>query len=1364
MASQATLNREPPAGARPPVLQWDEPIIERQIRCTSRQVKRSDLSGGLLGSAAGVLGYLLLGTFIDHWIAAEGLGFTGRVLLFAGLVSILAVFAVFQVVPAVLRPINPAYAAQTIEQAAPTLRNGLINLVLLKRQPEYRADDPVERHLLAALERRTAAQIAQATPELTVDHSAVVRNGVLLVAAVAAASFYLILSPKNPLASFGRICWPWAAIPVPTRVTIAEVRPGDAVLFQGDQVVVSAVIRGLRSGDSPCLYYTAADGTRVDEPLPMALSESGYRHQCRLPPGDGGLQHSLEYYLAAGDCRTASYRIEVEPALAMTVERIQYDYPDYTGLPDRTAWRIGDVRAVEGTTVTIHAVANRPIRRAAIELDGQPTRHVPMQATGQTTAAGKLVLGCRPEEPGRNVCQFYQLRFTDTEGRENRKPVRYPVEAIADQPPVVQMTLPGETNRLQQVVRNGYLEIHVHAQDPDFGLRRVLLHAECRGQRLEIAPLLERSGPSPGYTGPWEAAYRFRPAAFGLQPQDRVTMWAEAIDGREPNANRTVTVPRTVVVVGADPTWTEAPDNENTQPGPMPGDSLPAAGGPDSQAQSEQEAPPGAAGEESGRTEPQQPSPAAEGPDAPAGQQLAPQPSDPEDTLNLGGLPQQAAAGDTQPQQQNTSASQAAGGQSAEQQRSGPPGGTAGGQSTSGQQQSGQSGQPGDQSGSSQAAGQPSTTQGSRGGEQNTGRSDGGVQSDASQAGAGNTNASSSPSDSAQGVPLGQGGAGSTQPGSAGANQHSAAQPGATASAGETQPGGESGQSGSAAGSPPSDRPENARLEPVDPRTDPGEAFERILDLLAERGVNLSKPNGSERSPDPRGQQSLAQAGEAASGRESSPMEQQPGDSGAPDSGTSPGPAEPPRSGQTPQGSGSDQSGNSGQGESVQPGPSQGKAGELAAQSPRAESPAGGEPADLGNADASQQSRPDGPESQAAQSQSANSAQSGAASETRTPDGTAGQSSASSAEHPSQQFESGAEQPAGENTAGQTGSGGDSQQQTGREHPAGSSQEQQGESGSGGSAGAQTSPPMPEGANQPRSLTPRPDEQTLQQGAGEPPMSSRSARQSDSQGEGSGDRSGGGEQGGGQKAQQPGPGTAGSHAPADQPGGSTQQAPGDQTGPGDQMLADQPTGRQSGGQPGSGSSRRPDAGHSPAGQPTTSEHSGQPGTMQAASQPQGPQSGGATGNPTAGGAASATAAAAEQTGTYRPEDPNLEYARRATDLVLEYLADQAAHNQPDAQLLDRLGWTADDLRRFYQEWSRLKQQAEQPGQSGREAQRQFNQALDSLGLRPPGSAARAAAGRAQRFGSLQEAGRFEPPPEWADLFHAYRVGVARGER
>ncbi|MBU4271160.1 MAG: hypothetical protein KKA28_04775 [Planctomycetes bacterium] len=550
----------------PPSLPHDVPLaappteyegyIDQRLRQTRRQVKSVDIAVGLATLAVGALLYLLAAALADHWLIVGGLGPWGRWLLWLGLVGAAGTFFAFHLLPPLMHRVNPVFAASTIEKSRPSLRNSLINFLLLRgRRREMAA--PVYN----AIEQRAAADLSQVRIETAVDRTHLVRLCCALAVVLAMFSLYLVFSPKNPLRSAARVLFPWSNVAAPTRVTINDVRPGDAAAFHGEFITVSAELAGLRDGEKPLLIYSTADGQSVDQAVPMTLPEGEYRYQCRLPPDKLGLQQDYKYHLSAGDCRTCGYLIKVWNAPAIVVDKVVYRYPGYTGLADQTLERQGDLRAIEGTEATIHATANAEIKPGTAELDFGCTgrRGVRMTADGYKSAGSfRLRLNADDNTPEYDC---YQLRFSDLQGRENTRPVRHRIEVVRDLPPEIQPIEPLE--REVQVAENGRLTIRVRAEDPDFALRRVTLRAVRDDNRsLSIPPLLEKRRPEKAVQGEFQGEYAFEPARLGLKAGDRVQYWAEAEDNKEPTANRSETEKRWIVVAGP-----EAQDGRQRQEG-----------------------------------------------------------------------------------------------------------------------------------------------------------------------------------------------------------------------------------------------------------------------------------------------------------------------------------------------------------------------------------------------------------------------------------------------------------------------------------------------------------------------------------------------------------------------------------------------------------------------------------------------------------------------------------------------------------------------------------------------------------------------------------------------------------------------------
>lgn len=1212
----------PPEQAPP---SQSELLIDRRLRETRRQLAGVEVADGLITLAAGTLVYLLVAALVDHWLVPGGVGFFGRFVLFLILVAGAGAFFARKVLPLLVRRIHPLFAASVIEETRPEMKNSLVNFLFLRRQPDAIGRDAIAHRFYEGLERKTAAELSELNVETTVDRAGAIRHGYVLAGVLAVLCLYLLISPKSPLVSIRRVIWPWADVPPPTRVSITEIEPGDAEAFQGDSLAVSAKVSGLRDDDSVLAYYTTADGQSVDQAVPMTVDDDGYRHRCELPPAGSGLQQDLTYYLAAGDFRSRKFFVKVQTAPAIPVEEIRYDYPDYTGLADRTVRDTGDVRAIEGTRVTVRAAANQPIRQAVMEMDCDPRRGISMTAQS-TAASGRFTLKMK-EDRQQPLYQSYQIRFTDTAGHENRRPIRHRIDVIRDEPPEIHFVDP-PPEQIELPV-DGVLELKVRAEDPDFALRRVVLKAERDGRSLPIRPLLEKPRPEKAQEGPFEGSYRFEPARLELKAGDEVEYWAEASDNREdptgPAPNRAETARRTILIVSSDGQNPADAGVENPQQQP------------DSKQPGQQDQP----GDQPGEAK--------------------------SDQGGAGDQPQDMPADDQQP---------------------GEPGG---------RDQPQQDGQHGDQEQNQDQGQKPE---------------DGQPSSDDPQSAHGEQ-----PQDGQQPNPDQQG-QGERDPSG---QQPEEGQPSDQGTGDEGQQG-QDGQQG-----------QNAQpaSEPVDGQTNPGDAFEKVLQYKAEQEQN-QQPSGGSPQPD------------------QTPTGQEPGDS-------------------PPQGPQQDQVG--------KPSPGQSSDGQSKSQPGDAE---GGKPSEDRQSPAQQS---DTPGTQGERTDERAQGDEDVGKGTGEQPKLEGQPSTPQAVPDNPQggmkAEPGQEKPGDGQGAQSQGAGEPLEQkppdasQSPPDATGGDPSQPKGEAGAGKPSTDPTGSPSPQEANQPRDKTSTGPEQDPS-AAGEAKSPTTSPKQSDSQGETAGDRSGGGEQGGGQKSDQEGTGSAGTHTASDQGGSRSEQQGQGETGSnaGDQAKSDGSTGQSDKQQQGSGSgSRTAPGGQQPGGQPKPEQTASPGGPSNPADQPgsgdpgsldpnaKGPQS---SGNPVSGGTPGQPSgqSSGQTQGPLGGEDVNLDYARRQTELALEYLEDQLAKNEPDRDLLDRLGWTRDDMEAFVRRWQQMRREAGRGGSEGTEAKQDLDEALKSLGITPRSTEINSGRSAPDDVRRLKDSGRHEPPAKWKDLFEAYTRSIS----
>ncbi len=234
-----------------------------------------------------------------------------------------------------------------------------------------------------------------------------------------------------------------------------------------------------------------------------------------------------------------------------------------------------------------------------------------------------------------------------------------------------------------------------------------------------------------------------------------------------------------------------------------------------------------------------------------------------------------------------------------------------------------------------------------------------------------------------------------------------------------------------------------------------------------------------------------------------------------------------------------------------------------------------------------------------------------------------------------------------------------------------------------------------------------------------------------------------------------GEGKAGEGKPGSDPAAGDQkpasgQPAGDQK-PSDQKPSDQPGGNQ---QPGDA---KPNGGDMPGdagadGKPDPSQPTDDKRSDSTSAQ----SSGGGVGDGNTSGAGGA-----DGDGALPPEPVDVEYARKATDLVLDYL-DQN-RDTPDPELLERLNWTPEELQDFTQRWKQLlkSQEAGAPGNAG--DAKQVEETLRSLGIRPPSTGPIGESrDRADTIRNLRDSGnRPAAPSIYRDAFEAFRRGVNR---
>ncbi|MCC9654817.1 circumsporozoite protein- membrane associated protein [Rhodopirellula halodulae] len=128
----------------------------------------------------------------------------------------------------------------------------------------------------------------------------------------------------------------------------------------------------------------------------------------------------------------------------------------------------------------------------------------------------------------------------------------------------------------------------------------------------------------------------------------------------------------------------------------------------------------------------------------------------------------------------------------------------------------------------------------------------------------------------------------------------------------------------------------------------------------------------------------------------------------------------------------------------------------------------------------------------------------------------------------------------------------------------------------------------------------------------------------------------------------------------------------------------------------------------------------------------------------------------ESGGEVPKADPaDLEYTKQATDMVLDYLDE--TRQDPDPDLLERLKWSQDDLKRFRDRWQNVKPIDSSDPKAAVDPS-ELEEALRSLGMRAPNTMRSQSAPRPQDgMRGLRDSGnRRQAPAAVRDAFEAFR--------
>jgi hypothetical protein len=464
------------------------------------------LRGLLITSAAALVAFAAAAWGLERLNFAESAVVAFRI---AAVLAILALAVLYLVRP-LRRRVRDEQVALYIEEHEPSLQNTLISAL----ESDSVAASP-------AFARRTIEQAIERCREI--DHGRRVDRRELnrfatAFAAVAIAG--IVLTGFGPplfrhgagalLNPFGR-----AADANPYRITVV---PGDATIARGADQVVTATLIGWesRAGSSGMAQQIEilirAAGDSVFQRIPLTPTENSAEYEVLL--FDVG--QPTEYYIEADGIRSPLHRIDVADLPFVERLQLEYDYPDYTGLPNEIVEDGGDIIALRGTLVTVRAVTTMPVAGARIVIeDGRGVLMHP-------GTDGVLEGAFRVSGPG-----FYSITLTTADSMTVPGSARYLIDVLDDRGPSVRLSKPGHDIR-PTVVEEVFVE--ASAED-DFGVAKLELVYSVNGGEERSIPLVRGGRPLPEIS----AGHTFYLEELDLRPGDLIAYHARATDNSGAN-------------------------------------------------------------------------------------------------------------------------------------------------------------------------------------------------------------------------------------------------------------------------------------------------------------------------------------------------------------------------------------------------------------------------------------------------------------------------------------------------------------------------------------------------------------------------------------------------------------------------------------------------------------------------------------------------------------------------------------------------------------------------------------------------------------------------------------------------------------
>lgn len=431
----------------------------------------------LLEGVGYLAGFLLVAAIVQLGLdyAVRGLQWSMRAVLLALILASALWLSWRRVIAPLGLRLGPSEIANLIERRYPRLSSVLISAVRFSAG-EVGSPETNSPSLMAAVVARAKADARALDFNSVLNPRRARGSGLSLMAVLAVCVLATAVWPELTGLWFARnvllqdVEWPKR-----TRL-IVELEGDELIGARGDDLVVQAHAEGVQPRTVEIVYKTVS-GRRGREPMVTIGRWGSYRYRYTFKSAS----EDFTFHLEGGDDKSLSYRAVLLERPRVVRSELRITPPAYTQLDMLT---LGDgqraAQVLPGSEVTIRIETNKPVREV-------------------TLMAGRETVGeAIPEGDGSAVTfvptetHTYHFALVDDVGLENRRPMRFSLRVVPDEPPRARMRLFGVGD---MITPEAVLPIEVEFADT-YGLATVeLIYETSREGTWESFIPLPEFGP-----------------------------------------------------------------------------------------------------------------------------------------------------------------------------------------------------------------------------------------------------------------------------------------------------------------------------------------------------------------------------------------------------------------------------------------------------------------------------------------------------------------------------------------------------------------------------------------------------------------------------------------------------------------------------------------------------------------------------------------------------------------------------------------------------------------------------------------------------------------------------------------------------